>query len=107
MTTARPITSLKPRMKHGAQHDQQQHRQHHPLAIFGPVGMKSRRMCCQSGLCNQVLGGVGGRQRLGDDEVGGGEAQQDQHQDLAASSRAPAARACAIEPWPCGDLPAT
>src|SRR5262249_54031067 len=33
---------------------------------------------------DQVLGGVGGGEGVGDDEVGGGEAEQDQDEELAA-----------------------
>ena len=80
MTTASPITSLNPRRNTRPEQDEQAHGDDQPLAVLGGlvgVGQRPERVA------DQVLGGVGGRQGLGDDEVGGREPEQDQHQDLA------------------------
>ena len=55
---------------------------------------------------DQVGGGVGGRQGDGDHEVGGGETEQDQDEELALPERS-SRSSIAIEPSPCGLSPAT
>jgi len=55
--------------------DRQRDQQGDQQALVAGPGVQQR-------VLDRVLGGVRGREGDGDDEVGGGEAQQDQHQDL-------------------------
>ena len=73
MTTARPITSLNPRMNTAPRHEQQRE-----VTSDGVVQPRGHQR-----VLDEVRRGVGGRERDGDDEARRGESEQDEHDGLA------------------------
>ena len=92
-TTAMPIASVKPRRKTPPSSASRTS----VISIWWPC--EDRR---DVRVLDDVRGRVGGREGHGDDEVGGREAEQHQHEQLALPERTAAAPASRSSPAPCG-----